>query len=244
MQSSVYRRVSWVSFFLLVLTTIQTFQILHFPAWAAEPSGRTVAPEKSLGWLTNGNTRFTKGYLRRDGQSSKDVKKLVKGQAPHAIVLSCSDSRVPPELVFDQKLGEIFTVRTAGMALDDNAIGSIEYAVEHLGARLIVVMGHTSCGAVATAHGTMEGASAGSHSLDNLVKDIHPRLKDFKGKAPSPGLEAESWANAEGVAKDIVIRSKILAERFEKGEVWVVPSLYHLASGKVEFHERLKMKSQ
>ena len=203
-----------------------------------------ISPETSVRWLTNGNARFNKSYLRRDGQSHADVVRLSSGQHPHAIVLSCSDSRVPPEIVFDQKLGEIFTVRTAGETIDDNAVGSIEYAIEHLGARLIVVMGHTACGAVKAAHATLDGSSAGTPALDALVGTIHPRIKEFKGKTPSQDFEKESWANADGVARDLIRRSSLIGGKWEKGEVWIVPSLYELGSGKVSFHDNLVMESK
>src|SRR4051812_34563258 len=88
-------------------------------AYANDPSP-SVSADKSLSWLENGNTRYTSHKLRKDGQSSEDVKRLSTGQKPHAIVLSCSDSRVPPEIIFDQKLGELFVVRTAGESLGDN----------------------------------------------------------------------------------------------------------------------------
>lgn len=202
------------------------------------PTG--VSPETSLKWLMNGNSRFNKSHLRRDGQAHKDVVRLSSGQQPHAIVLSCSDSRVPPEIVFDQKLGEVFTVRTAGQSLDNNAIGSIEYAVEHLGSRLIVVMGHTACGAVKAAHGTLGGSSAGTPALDALVHDIHPRIAEFKSKTPSEKFQKESWANAEGVARDLIRRSTLLGSKWEKGELWIVPSLYDLSSGEVAFRQNLK----
>lgn len=194
-----------------------------------------VDPEISMRWLANGNTRFVKRHWRKDGQSKADIARLSTGQKPHAIVLSCSDSRVPPELVFDQKLGEIFTVRTAGQTLGGNAIGSIEYAAQHLGARMIVVMGHTSCGAVKAAHGTLDGSSAGSPSLDELVRDIHPRLAAFKGQEPSEGWEKESWSNAMGVANDLMMRSTMLAEMKKRGHIDVVPALYDLKSGRVTF---------
>lgn len=105
-----------------------------------------VEPAKSLRWLKNGNARFVKRNLRNDGQSAKDVARLARdGQKPHAIVLACADSFAPPELVFDQKLGELFVLRNSGPSLDDGTIRSIEYAVEKLGARLLVVMGHGAC---------------------------------------------------------------------------------------------------
>jgi carbonic anhydrase len=199
-----------------------------------------VAPETSLRWLANGNTRFVKKYWRKDGAAKADIHRLSTGQQPHAVVLSCSDSRVPPEIVFDQKLGEVFTIRTAGQALDHNAIGSIEYAAEHLGSRLIVVMGHTSCGAVEAAHGTLDGSSAGSPSLNALVGDIHPRIMAFKGHAISDGAEKESWANAVGVANDLLARSAILASMEARGHIEVVPALYNLKNGHVTFRHDFK----
>lgn len=215
--------------------------IWNIPALASDAhqaTSKAVDPDTALHWLMNGNSRFIKAAVRSDGQSKKDVDRLSSSQHPHAIVLSCSDSRVPPEVVFDQKLGEIFVVRTAGEALDDNVIGSIEYAVEHLGSKLLVVMGHTSCGAVKAALDTRDGKSAGSPALDHLVKEIHPHLKDFKDK-PSAGYEKEVWAHTDGVAKDLISRSSLLKKHFEHGEIWIVPSLYHLDSGVVEFHGHL-----
>lgn len=211
------------------------------PAKAAEAPApaheevKGVEPETSLRWLNNGNTRFVKHRLRKDGQSTADIKKLSEGQKPHAVVLSCSDSRVPPEIVFDQKLGELFTVRTAGQTLGANAVGSIEYAAEHLGPRLIVVMGHTACGAVKAAYGTLAGASAGTPALDELVHDIHPRIASFKGQPPSENFEKESWANVHGVIKDLLARSKMLTDMQAAGKIKIVPALYDLKTGKVTF---------
>lgn len=194
-------------------------------------------PHVALGWLKNGNIRFAKGRLRKDGQSKKDIQRLAKGQKPHTIVLSCSDSRVPPEIVFDQKLGEIFTVRTAGEALSPSAIASIEYAVEHLGSRLILVMGHTSCGAVKAAASLISGGDAGSENLNELVADIQPRIREvLQGKrAPSSHFETESWANTKGVAKDLTRRSSILAKAIESGRVKIVSALYSTEVGTVQF---------
>ena len=194
-----------------------------------------VEPEVAMRWLKNGNTRFVKGYLRNDGQSKKDVERLSTGQKPHTIVLSCSDSRVPPEIVFDQKLGEIFVVRTAGEVLDPGSIASIEYAVEHLGARNLLVMGHTQCGAVKAAFSTMDGKDAGSDNLNKLVADIHPRIAPFKGHMPSKDYAEEGWANVNGVMADLQRRSKIINERAKNHDIQSSGSLYHLDSGMVEF---------
>lgn len=194
-----------------------------------------IAPEKALGWLKNGNQRFLKGHFRKDGAMKSDVQKLAKGQHPHSIVFSCADSRVPPEVVFDQKLGEIFVVRNAGEVPDLASIASMEYAVEHLGSKLLVVMGHTSCGAVKAALGTMDGKDAGSPSLNSLVKSIHPHISAFKGKTPSADVAAESTANVRGAIADLLEKSEILNNKVKAGEIKIQGALYHLDDGKVEF---------
>lgn len=104
-----------------------------------------VPAEKALGWLKNGNTRFTKGRFRADGTSAKDRLRLVNGQRPHSVVVSCSDSRVPPEIVFDQKLGEIFVMRLPQMPADGAVIEGLETAVATLGTNLIVFMDFAGC---------------------------------------------------------------------------------------------------
>lgn len=207
------------------------------PTEKAHPKHNThhsegVSADTSLGWMQNGNIRFFKGHFRKDGKSKLDIQKLIKGQNPHTIVLSCSDSRVPPEHVFDQSLGEIFVIRVAGQALDSSVIASIEYAVEHLGTQLIVVMGHTSCGAVKAALSAKAGESVGSPALDSLVNDIKPRITN----SPKSDYVAEaSRANAIGVAEDLIKRSKIIAEKLHNNKLRIVSALYRLESGKVEW---------
>ncbi len=194
-----------------------------------------VSAEKALGWLKNGNKRFLKKGWRKDGASKADITRLAKGQSPHTIVLSCSDSRVPPEIVFDQKLGEIFVVRTAGEVLEPGSIASIEYAVAHLGTNLILVMGHTSCGAVGAALDTLNGADAGSSNLNTLVDLIHPYLQKFQGKKRSSDLSPESWANTKGAADYLVSKSMIVRDKVNSGELQIQTALYNLKTGAVDF---------
>lgn len=197
-----------------------------------------VDPEKALGWLKNGNTRFVKQRLRKDGQSAADVKRLSAGQKPHTIVLSCSDSRVPPEILFDQKLGEIFVIRTAGESLDAMGIGSIEYALSHLGTRHVLVLGHTNCGAVKAACGTLAGGDAGSESLNALVQDIHPRIQEFKGKKEfSKNYVDESWATARGAALELANKSQIVHNMLKENKIMISTAVYDLETGKVEFNK-------
>jgi len=197
---------------------------------------KSIAADQSLRWLMNGNVRFTGRKLRADGRGADDRQRLIAGQHPHAIVLSCSDSRVPPETVFDQALGEIFVIRVAGEALDSSVIASVEYAVEHLGSRLLVVMGHTKCGAVDTALKVKEGTSAGSPDLDKLLADIRPRLSSISTDKLSPNLEVESTVNADGVARDLLKRSEIVRKKVDAGDLVIKPALYRLDSGKVTFY--------
>ncbi|HEU4940175.1 MAG TPA: carbonic anhydrase, partial [Candidatus Eisenbacteria bacterium] len=114
-------------------------------AGAAPASAPTAA--SVLAELEKGNARHAAHHYTHPHQSAARLRELARDQHPHAVVLSCSDSRVPPEIVFDQGLGDLFTVRVAGNIADDAVIGSIEYALEHLGARLVVVLGHERCGA-------------------------------------------------------------------------------------------------
>jgi carbonic anhydrase len=217
---------------LLILTVLMAFNV-QASDHAAAPAG--VEPDKALQWLKNGNIRYLKGSVRKDGQGKKDRELNAKGQHPHAIVVSCSDSRVPPELIFDQKIGEIFVTRTAGESLDTSVLASVEYAVEHLGPRLIVVMGHESCGAVKAALDTYDTKKAGSPNLDRLVADLHPHLSREQAGKRSEGLLVEGRANASGVARDLISRSPIIKAAVESGKVKIVTSLYRLGSGEVEW---------
>lgn len=200
-------------------------------------------PDVALRYLRNGNTRFRSGRLRKDGQSTKDIQRLKKSQNPHSIVISCSDSRVPPEVLFDQKLGEIFTVRTAGQTLSREVVASVEYAVEHLGTRLILMLGHTSCGAVhATAdaikgqdHAYTKGALDDSENIAALIKDIRPRIEQSVQSSPSANLSNEGWANVRGAARELFQFSPYLQQSLSSGHVKVVGALYDLETGAVDF---------
>ena len=211
--------------------------VILFTSFSLTAKAPSVA-QANLEQLKIGNHRFTDGKVRANGQSTQDIQRLASSQAPKSIMLSCSDSRVTPETVFDQKLGEMFTVRSAGESLSPEAIGSIEYAVEKLKAPLLVVMGHTNCGAVKAALETPKCTSAGSENLDQMVADIRPRIQaPAKGASPSKDLRTEGWENAVGVAKDVLERSKIVKSAVSEGRVKISVALYDLATGAVEFRE-------
>lgn len=218
----------------------------HPTAPAAEHGRKAgaVPSDKALGWLKNGNIRYLKGFLRKDGATQKDVTRLSKGQNPHTIVLSCSDSRVPPEVVFDQKLGEIFVIRTAGEMVDDSVLASIEYGVEHLGANLILVMGHSSCGAVKAAFTTPPGTDTGSPYINALVAEVQPRIEKHMKNPASNGFVAEGWDNARGVSQKLLEKSKIIRDAAKSGSLRVETALYHLDSGKVEWDDAHEAKKE
>ncbi|MBL7556395.1 MAG: hypothetical protein JNM24_11290 [Bdellovibrionaceae bacterium] len=218
----------------------------HAAASAAEHGRKAgaVPSDKALSWLKNGNIRYLKGFLRKDGATQKDVSRLSKGQSPHTIVLSCSDSRVPPEVVFDQKLGEIFVIRTAGEMVDDSVLASIEYGVEHLGANLILVMGHSSCGAVKAAFTTPPGTDTGSPYINALVAEVQPRIEKHMKNPASNGFVAEGWDNARGVSQKLLEKSKIIRDAAKSGTLRVETALYHLDSGKVEWDDAHEAKKE
>ena len=199
-------------------------------------SSPQIVADRAIEILEDGNARFTRGESTHPNQSQERVKMVAPKQAPFAIILSCSDSRVPPEVIFDQGIGDLFVVRTAGHVPDDAGIASIEYAVEHLGVRTIVVMGHESCGAVKAAMSTPEGKSAGSPSLDLLVSAIRPSVAHSSLGAPGdPNIRVPVIANVNAVAKDLLQKSEILREFAEQKKLYFARAIYGLENGEVTF---------
>ena len=169
--------------------------------------------------LSEGNRRFTRKH-------AEERRELAKGQHPGAVVLTCSDSRVPPELVFDQSLGKLFVIRVAGNTADRLALGSIEYALEHLHSKVLIVLGHDNCGAVKAALG---GEKLPTQNLEALVERIRPALDPS-----SKDVAAAVAANVRRSASDLVANSDVIRTHVERNEVTLVKAVYHLASGNVE----------
>jgi len=184
--------------------------------------------EQVITRLKEGNARFVEDKLDGALQDSKRRDVLTSGQEPYAIILSCADSRVVPELAFDTGLGEIFVVRVAGNVANSSSIASIEYAVAHCGSNVIVVMGHQSCGAVTAA---MKGGNNG-YNINHLLAHISPALHACGANA---GVNEVVRKNAEMTAADLVNRSAIIADAVNAGTVAIVPAYYNLDSGKVDF---------
>jgi len=190
---------------------------------------------KLINNLKEGNKRFVNNKtLDKDFPMERAI--LSKGQNPYAIVVACSDSRVPPEYIFDEQLGKLFVVRTAGNVLDKVELGSIEYAAEHLHTPILLILGHTSCGAIAA---TMEGGEIHSPNLESVVSKIEPAVSKAK-KNHKDEHEAMDEAIKENVLNQIKYaekNSKVLKELIESKKLKVVGGIYDIKSGVVEFIE-------
>src|SRR5437762_9252980 len=160
---------------LILITAI----VLSGWATAADPTTPSVAPDEALTRLKAGNDRFANSKVSAGKPVAARRAETAQTQHPFAIIVGCADSRTAPEIIFDQNIGDLFVVRTAGNLVDDYALGSIEYAVEHLGTRLIVVLGHERCGAVTAALATN---SAPGH-IQALVRDLQPAVQAARSKA-------------------------------------------------------------
>jgi carbonic anhydrase len=215
-------------------------------AFAGPVAGPGLSPDEALQKLMDGNKRYVENKLTDVAMIDSATRiSLAKSQKPYAIILTCSDSRVPPELVFDKGLGEIFVVRVAGNIPDPVVLGSIEYAAEHLGSPLIMVLGHDRCGAV-TATVEAKGKSTGSANIDAIVKTIEPNVKlaardcdACKGEKrcaetkKSEFVECVIDANVKSVAAGLTKRSKILRNLVEEKKVKIVAAKYDLDHGTV-----------
>ncbi|HMG34021.1 MAG TPA: carbonic anhydrase [Blastocatellia bacterium] len=208
--------------------------LLVFPGYAVDkPADKpTVPATEALARLKAGNARFVKGQ-RAPVNYITERHKLVAGQQPYAIVLSCSDSRVPPELVFDESLGRVFVIRVAGNVTDPEDLGSIEYAAEHLHSKLLVVLGHESCGAVKA---TLDGGKV-SPNLEAIIRKIEPAAKRARqrGLDPEATLRLAVSENVREQMDNALKESEVLKEMVEKKDLTVLGAVYHLGSGKVEW---------
>lgn len=183
--------------------------------------------------LIQGNQRYiTSSTVCHEDWTAKRAA-LVENQKPFAIIVSCSDSRVPPEIIFDQTLGSLFVVRVAGNIVDNFAIGSIEYGVNVLGANLILVLGHSNCGAVQAA---LKGMEFDNH-IQEVVNAIQPAVAAVKGESGDL-LEKATKANVRNVKEVLKSSKPLLGQLIEKGLLRVVGGYYDLDTGKVELLEK------
>ncbi|MCW6008741.1 carbonic anhydrase [Micromonospora sp. CPCC 205371] len=199
-------------------------------ATAAEPTPKT--PAAAINRLLAGNHRFVTGHSRHPHQSLQRLHELAAGQHPFVITLGCADSRVAPEVLFDQGLGDIFDNRVAGNIVDDLLFGSIEYAVEHFAPPLLLVLGHERCGAVsATVEAIESGGTAPGH-VGTIVEALRPIVTPVLEQAGDK-VENSVVANVKAQARALVDGSDIVREKVEAGEMAVVGARYDLDTGRV-----------
>lgn len=196
----------------------------------AEVAGKVTTAEATRR-LTEGNVRFVQGRAEHPRQGIERREEVAKGQHPFAVVVTCSDSRTGPEVLFDQGLGDLFVVRVAGNVTDDHAIGSVEYAVEHLHAGMIVVLGHEKCGAVAAARDTIAANGHAEGHVQSIVDSIRPAVEQTVGQ----DAEATCRANVKNVVRALRTADPILKHGVETGEISVVGAYYDLDTGVVTF---------
>lgn len=206
------------------------FQLSDLAA-AGGAGAAAMSPAQGLAQLVAGNQRFQRGAAGHPNQDAKRRAALAGGQSPFAVIVSCSDSRVPPEVIFDQGLGDLFVVRVAGNTVTRAGLESIDYAVDHLGSNLIVVLGHDSCGAVKGAVAQCVGNPAAR--LPEIFANICPAVAQAR-KAGGDNLESNAIDfNVAGQVR-MLERSPLFKKRVENGSLKIVGGRYHLESGKVE----------
>ena len=191
-----------------------------------------VSAEEAKQILIAGNERFMDHANEAVATASHGRYKLTNGQSPFAIILNCADSRVVPEVAFDQGLGDIFVVRVAGNIANPSSIASIEYAVAHLGTNLIVVLGHEACGAVGAAIDVAKnpGTDLGPN-LNHLVSFITPAVEQTGGGDVAETVKCNANVSADQLVND----SAILKQYVDSGDLKIMPAYYNLGSGKVDF---------
>jgi len=225
----------------LIVSAMLATSLFAAPA-AFATMGTGMDPNVALSDLMDGNKGFAKSgdvSTLNKNSSVKNRVALAAGQNPEAIIVTCSDSRVSPEILFDKGLGEVFIIRVAGNIVAPHELGSIEYAVEHLGTRLIMVLGHSACGAVKATYGAADPATgivpeaAMEGNIGSLLKDIAPAVEE----SYSAGVETCIVTNIKNVVENIENNSEIVREGLDTGLVKVVAAKYDLTTGKVSLLE-------
>lgn len=198
-------------------------------ALPSPPTDAALSGNEAWQKLVAGNERFMHGRCTHPDQDGTRRAQLGVGQHPFATILSCSDSRVPPEVIFDQGLGDLFVVRVAGNVVDDDVLGTLEYAVEHLHCPLIVVLGHSQCGAVTAA---VSGERVSGH-LRAIIQALKPAVDSSRGHGGNR-VEAAVEANVRRVVRELEASRPVLHEHIEAGTLKVIGARYELVTGKVQ----------
>ncbi len=206
--------------------------IMGIKTQASEVKG--IPADEALAKLKAGNERFTSLKVKHPDENKKRREEMRKGQHPFVVILSCSDSRVPLELIFDQGLGDIFEIRNAGNVLNDHVIGSIEYAVMHCGVKLIVIMGHQDCGAIAA---TLSGKSETKY-IKALEDSIQPAIEKCKKDNLEINSDNVVKEHVQQDIEELLTEDSELVKYMKEHDVKIVPAYYSIETGKVEFLEK------
>jgi carbonic anhydrase len=220
-------KVSIKSLLLLVIAALSVMTARAVTAAGNEP---TMPPAESLKLLLDGNQRFVAGKLEHPNQTPERRTEVAKGQHPFAAVLACSDSRTPPEIIFDRGLGDIFTVRVAGNVADKVVIESLDYSVKHLGVRVVMVLGHRRCGAVIAAVEGHEGTA--DQDVGPMLTELRPAVAESKNMPGDP-VENAVRENVLLVMKNLESSAELSA-MVKSGALKIVGGIYDLDTGKIE----------
>jgi carbonic anhydrase len=201
---------------------------------------QTLTPYQGFQLLREGNKRFINN-LKADHDHLEMVNETREGQYPFAVILSCMDSRTSTELIFDQGLGDLFSIRVAGNIVNNDILASLEYAVKYVGSKVLMVLGHTGCGAIAAAK---KGVNDGH--LTDLLQRIQPSISKALLRDGRDHLfdDEVAYANVENSLEEILTRSSIVKEMFSKGEIGLVGGVYNIETGEVDFFKNLTMKQR
>jgi carbonic anhydrase len=213
----------------LMLLAIAALTITTARGVRAAIHAPTMSAEDALKLLLEGNQRFIAGKMEHPNQAPARREEVAKGQHPFAAVLACSDSRTPPEIVFDRGLGDIFTARVAGNVADQVVIESLDYSVTHLGVRLVMVLGHRRCGAVIAA---VEGHEVDNEDIGPLLRELRPAVEATRGMPGDP-VENAVRENVKLVMRKLAT-SPELSAMVKSGELKVVGGVYDLTTGTIE----------
>ncbi len=198
-----------------------------------------MTPEKALNFLKEGNDRFQRN-LKANRNLLEQVNDTKEGQFPFATILSCIDSRVSAELVFDQGLGDVFSIRIAGNFVNEDILGSMEFASKIAGTKLVVVLGHTGCGAIKGAcdHARLGNLTALLNKIEPAVDMVlEPRDESLRNSENNEFVDAVAAKNVQMTIDNVYTRSDVLREMEENGEIRIVGGMYDLANGAVKFIE-------
>ncbi|MGZ8544299.1 MAG: carbonic anhydrase [Flavisolibacter sp.] len=198
-----------------------------------------LTPQQGYELLVEGNKRFI-ANLNTDHDHLELINQTREGQYPFAVILSCMDSRTSVELIFDQGLGDLFSIRVAGNIVNNDIVASIEYAVKYIGTKVLMVLGHTECGAIKSAK---QGVNDGH--ITDLLKKIHPSItKSMLDDKEYMFSDKVAYANVENSLEEILSKSAIVKEMFQKGQIGIVGGVYNIDNGEVDFFKNLTMSEK